>query len=524
MSPGVGAGIAASISSTRGIIPRPAACHSLVMWAPRSTSRYATRQHPYPTALSSAVPSAMEAPATSVRAPPSSSALATSTSSLLAAHCSGVSGHRPPSSAGSGSAPASISMATTAGPPGKKPGQSAAMWSGVPEPPFSFTSLASARPGFSLSSRRSDSRSPVWIASLSATATGWSSGSRSLAPVPSGAADSPAMLHAPRLSTPSASGSEPLQPTVNVYYASALTPPTACIATGTASVVATIRGMWPADSAGICTSARGRPLTSPRRRLAQEHNEDVQQQERHSVEEQARDDVRDRRAVAADEIPPGAPGPQRVADTEGPVEWHAAGPRHVPAAARKIALGHGDAIAFRQPAGARGAVPAVRHRVEDVLVFRADHIRPRVHLGGQVKRGDTRHRDEHEDAGYPAGRVTRRPAMRVGVQRVMQNAALRAHPDCRVGAVQAGCVDYDDNEPGQNESEQHEERDNAESCRRPAEAREPMYVDRRVHREADHAARRRPGPPAPPVMQPHEPGDIRGPTRIPPCWRLRHGL
>src|SRR5215472_9513743 len=196
---GADAGAAASISSTRGIIPRAAACHSLVTWAPRSTSRYATRQHPYPTALSRAVPSAIEAPATSVPAPPSSSALATSTSSLLAAQCSGVSGHRPPSSATSGSAPASISMATTAGPPGKKPGQSAAMWSGVPDPPSLFTIRVAARPGFWLSSRRSDSRSPVWIASLTATATGCPSGSLNPAPVPSGVADP---SDTPHLSTP----------------------------------------------------------------------------------------------------------------------------------------------------------------------------------------------------------------------------------------------------------------------------------------------------------------------------------
>ena len=62
--------------------------------------------------------------------------------------------------------------------------------------------------------------------------------------------------------------------------------------------------MCSADSARICASGHGHPLASPRRRVAHYHDEGVQQQERYSIEEQARDSVRDRRAVATDEIPP----------------------------------------------------------------------------------------------------------------------------------------------------------------------------------------------------------------------------
>jgi hypothetical protein len=91
--------------------------------------------------------------------------------------------------------------------------------------------------------------------------------------------------------------------------------PTACTAANAASVVTANGMLCPADSARICASGHGHPLASPRRRAAHYHGEGVQQQERYSIEEQARDDRRDRRAVATDEIPAAAPGPERVADT-----------------------------------------------------------------------------------------------------------------------------------------------------------------------------------------------------------------
>ena len=97
--------------------------------------------------------------------------------------------------------------------------------------------------------------------------------------------------------------------------------------------------------------------------------------------------------------------------------------------------------------------------------------------GGQESHSDTGHRDEHDDDEHPAATVMRRIAMRVSVQRVMRNAALRADPDGRVGAVNARCIDDYDNEPGQNQSEQHEDRDNAEGFRRPGEVLEQVYVD-----------------------------------------------
>jgi len=91
----------------------------------------------------------------------------------------------------------------------------------------------------------------------------------------------------------------------------------------------------------------------------------------------------------------------------------------------------------------------------------------------------------------------------------MRNAARRAHPDGRVGTVNAGCIDDRDNEPGQGQSEQHYDRDNAEGFRRPGNDLEQVDVDSRVHREANDAACRHPGPPAPPVMQPDELGNFR---------------
>jgi hypothetical protein len=59
------------------------------------------------------------------------------------------------------------------------------------------------------------------------------------------------------------------------------------------------------------------------------------------------------------------------------------------------------------------------------------------------------------------------------------------------------------------QSEQHEDRNNAEGSRCPGEVPEQVYADPPVHGEANHAAYRHPGPPAPPVMQPDELGDIR---------------
>jgi hypothetical protein len=136
--------------------------------APRSTSKRATCQHPYPTASSSGVPPAIEAPVASISAPPSISARATSTSSLLAAQCNGVSACQLPSTEALGSAPASISVAATSGPCGKYPGQSVTACNGVPEPPLSSTRRAEARPGCSRSSTVSDPTSPAWIAATSA--------------------------------------------------------------------------------------------------------------------------------------------------------------------------------------------------------------------------------------------------------------------------------------------------------------------------------------------------------------------
>ena len=154
--------------------------------------------------------------------------------------------------------------------------------------------------------------------------------------------------------------------------------------------------MCSADSARICASGHGHPPASPRWRAAHYHDEGVQQQERYSIEEQARDDRRDRRAVATGESPPAAPGPERVADTERRAEWHLAAPGDVRAASGKIAFGHrvaADPVPDPATAGL-----TIRHRVEDVLVLRAGHICPRVHFGGQDSHGDTSHRDEQRPA------------------------------------------------------------------------------------------------------------------------------
>jgi hypothetical protein len=210
--------------------------------------------------------------------------------------------------------------------------------------------------------------------------------------------------------------------------------PPGCAAATVASVMTAIGMACSAGSARICASGYGRLLVSPRRCVAHYHDEDVQQHERYSIEEQARDDRRDRRAVAVGEVPAAAPGPERVADTKRLPEWHLGAPGHVRAAVGKVTFGHRVAV---DAPGHAAAGLTVRHGVEGVPVLRADHICPRVHLGGQDKRGDTSHRDEHEDAEHPAAMVVRRKAMRVSVQRVMRNAALRAHPDGRVGAVNA---------------------------------------------------------------------------------------
>lgn len=62
-------------------------------------------------------------------------------------------------------------------------------------------------------------------------------------------------------------------------------------------------------------------------------------------------------------------------------EWHEAAPVDVRAAVRKAAFGHHLAAAVVYD----GAV-TVRHRVESVLVLRAEHVCSRVHLSGQDTR------------------------------------------------------------------------------------------------------------------------------------------
>lgn len=72
------------------------------------------------------------------------------------------------------SAPASTRSATVAAPLGKWPGQSVATCSRVRDVPAGSSSpiRAVANPGCSASSRRSAARSPRWIASITATASG----------------------------------------------------------------------------------------------------------------------------------------------------------------------------------------------------------------------------------------------------------------------------------------------------------------------------------------------------------------
>jgi hypothetical protein len=285
---------------------------------------------------------------------------------------------------------------------------------------------------------------------------------------------------------------------------SVLTSPPACMATTAVSVMTAIGMRCPADCARTCASRRRRRLASPRRGLAHDHNDDKQQQERHGVEEQARHDVRDRQAVAVDEFAPGAPGPQRVTDTERLAQGHLAAPADLLAGSGKVAFGHHMAAA---PVN-HGAV-TVGHRIEVVLVLRAGHISKRVDFLGQDVGGDARHRGEHEDDGNPAARVARRPAVGVGVQRVMRNAALGLHPDRGVGAAQACGIDDDHNQAGHNQAEQQQDRDNAQGCCGTGDAPERAGVDPRVHRQANRAACRDPRPPAPPVMQRDELGNIR---------------
>src|SRR6202044_3033749 len=132
------------------------------------------------------------------------------------------------------------------------------------------------------------------------------------------------------------------------------------------SAVTVIGMMCPAGSAGICASGHGHPLAAPRRRVAHYHDEGGQQQERYSIEEQARDNRRDRRAVAGVEIPPAAPGPERVTDTERLAEWHPAAPGDGRAAGGKVAFGHRAAAAAP---GHASADLAIRHRVEGVVML-----------------------------------------------------------------------------------------------------------------------------------------------------------
>lgn len=107
---------------------------------------------------------------------------------------------------------------------------------------------------------------------------------------------------------------------------SALTSPPACRATSAVPVLTATGMRCPAGSARTCASGHRHLLASPRRRLTDDHDEDIQQQQRNFIEEQARHDIWDRRAVAIDEFPPGAPGPQRVTDTERLAQWHRAAP------------------------------------------------------------------------------------------------------------------------------------------------------------------------------------------------------
>src|ERR1700739_4133944 len=121
---------------------------------------------------------------------------------------------------------------------------------------------------------------------------------------------------------------------------SSLTVTTMCTAASAVCVVIAIGMMFAADGARICAGGHGHPLASPRRRLAHYDHQDVQQQQRYSIEEQARDDIRDRRAVATDETPPGAPGPERVAHAERLTKWHLGAPVNVRAGSGQVAFGH----------------------------------------------------------------------------------------------------------------------------------------------------------------------------------------
>ena len=86
--------------------------------------------------------------------------------------------------------------------------------------------------------------------------------------------------------------------------------PTACRAPNAASVVTANGMICSGDVARICASGHGRPLATPRRPVAHDHDERVQQQERYSIEEQASGNVRARRAVATDENSARCPRPR----------------------------------------------------------------------------------------------------------------------------------------------------------------------------------------------------------------------
>src|SRR5215831_10225652 len=124
----------------------------------------------------------MEAPVAWILAPPSISAAATSASSLLAAQCSGVSLCQEPVTAALGSAPASIRTRATSGPRGKYPGQSVTTCSSERVSPLAPRIRASASSRCPARREPSAPRSPLWMASTAATATGSSSRSSTTPP------------------------------------------------------------------------------------------------------------------------------------------------------------------------------------------------------------------------------------------------------------------------------------------------------------------------------------------------------
>src|ERR1700729_2943400 len=110
-------------------------------------------------------------------------------------------------------------------------------------------------------------------------------------------------------------------------------------------MVTAIRVLRSADRARIRARGHGPPLAWPPRLFAHDHDQDGQHHQRYSIKEQAHDDRLDRRAVATDEIPPAAPRPERITDTERLAERHLTPPGDIPAAVGKVAFGHRVAAA-----------------------------------------------------------------------------------------------------------------------------------------------------------------------------------